>query len=176
MPLHVISQSGVVGVLLTVRQELRYGAPLEVEDGRPRAGARHGAEDLAWLIGDEAWPVPPWDMEAAVRDAFDPSCGHDLDAYLDYLALYTTFHAVQRLKLIVKEAQKRGWIAKARVRQYDDAGVHPEFAAQICRVGRHFADRNSLTAPIARDFEEAERMFVDLLRDGYARAAQEKTA
>ena len=26
------------------------------------AGLRHGAEDIAWLIGDEAWPIRPQDM------------------------------------------------------------------------------------------------------------------
>lgn len=130
-------------------------------------GARHGAEDLAWLIGDEAWCVTPEDMERIVIDCFDPTCGHDLDDYLSYLSLYVTFHCAQRLGLIVKEAKKRGWLSKAKVRKYDDAGVHPEFAAQICRVGRHFGDRNSLTAPIARDFEEAESLFKDILREGY---------
>ena len=133
-------------------------------------GARHGAEDLAWLIGDEAWTVSPQDMERIVRDGFDPACGVPLEDYMGYLSLYLTFHCAQRLGLIVKEARKRGWLSKAKVRKYDDAGVHPEFAMQICRVGRHFADRNRLTAPIARDYEEAEQVFVGILREGYARA------
>ena len=42
-----------------------------------------------------------------IIDNYDTGTGHDLDAYLDYLAAYTTFHCVQRLKLIVKEARKR---------------------------------------------------------------------
>lgn len=133
-------------------------------------GARHGAEDLAWLIGDEAWPISPQIMQQIVVDCFDPSCGHALESYLDYLALYITFHSAQRLGLIVKEAKKRGWLAKARVRQYDDAGVHPEFAAQICKVGCFFAERNALTAPIARDFEETQALFVNILREGHLRA------
>lgn len=137
-------------------------------------GARHGAEDLAWLIGDEAWPVAPEDMMQVVIDGFDPGCGHARDDYLNYLALYVTFHCAQRLGLIVKEARKRGWLSKAKVRKYDDAGVHPEFAAQICRVGRFFADRNSLTAPIARDYEEAEALFVGILRDGYRQAGAQR--
>ncbi|MEP2530927.1 hypothetical protein [Shimia sp.] len=133
-------------------------------------GARHGAEDLAWLIADEAWQVAPEDMQRIVTESFDPNCGHSLDDYLDYLALYVTFHCAQRLGLIVKEARKRGWLSKAKVRKYDDAGVHPEFAAQICRVGTFFGDRNSLTAPIARDFEEAEAVFIGILREGYLQA------
>ncbi len=34
------------------------------------------------------------------------------------------------------------------MRKYDDAGVHPEFAVQICRVGAYFASRRPDTAPI----------------------------
>jgi len=40
-----------------------------------------------------------------------------------------TFHCVQRLKLNTKEAKKRGWLSKERVRKYGDAVVHPEFVA-----------------------------------------------
>lgn len=127
------------------------------------AGVRHGAEDHAWLIGDEAWPVAPEIMEANVKDAFDPGLGHPIDAYFDYLGVYVTLHCVQRLKLIMKEARKRGWLSKTRVRKYDDAGVHPEFASHLCRVGAYFGARTALTAPIGRDFEDAAQVFDQML-------------
>ncbi len=133
------------------------------------SGLRHGAEDFAWLIGDEAWPLAPEMMLAVMVDGYDTATGEALDSYLDYLSVYTTLHCVQRFKLIVKEANKRGWLTKAKVRKYDDAGVHPEFAAQICRVGAFFAERNPLTAPLVRNFEAAEQGFRDLLRDQAAR-------
>ena len=123
------------------------------------SGLRHGAEDLAWLIGDEAWPLAPEVMEAIVKQSFDPSCGHGFDAYMEYLSAYLTFHCIQRFKLITKESQKRGWLSKERVRKYDDAGVHPDFAAQICNVGRHFAAKTRLTAPLVRNFEVAQEFF-----------------
>lgn len=129
------------------------------------AGARHGAEDLAWLIGDEAWPLRPDVMEAIVTDCFDPATGHTLGDYLDYMALYLTFHCVQRFKLIVHETSRRGWLSKTRVRKYDDVGAHPEFAAQLCRVGSYFAERNRVTRPVARDFEDAELVFLNILKD-----------
>ncbi|MCE0503935.1 hypothetical protein LR948_01065 [Roseivivax sp. GX 12232] len=134
------------------------------------SGARHGAEDLAWLIGDEAWPLAPEDMEAIVVDAYDPAQGDTLDAYLDYLALYLTFHAAQRFDLLIDEVRRRGWRSKTRVRKYDSVGMHPEFAAHICRVGAYFAARNALTQPMARDFEEAERHFRQVIRSGIALA------
>jgi hypothetical protein len=129
------------------------------------SGARHGAEDFAWLIGDEAWPLLPEEMEAIVSDCFDPGISDKINVYMDYLALYATFHAAQRLKLILSEVERRGWTSKSRVRKYDKAGAHPEFAAQICSVGRHFAQRNRETQPIARRFDDAVAYFVNKLAD-----------
>ena len=155
-----------------IKWDCRSGNAALGDDGRLRwfdfeySGIRHGAEDLAWLLGDEVWPIDPDDMLAIITDAYDPALGHSLDAYLDYLALYTTFHCIQRLQLVTRESEKRGWQSMRRIRKYDDAGVHPHFAAHLCRVGAFFAHRNTLTAPIARDFEEAEQVFVTLLRDG----------
>jgi hypothetical protein len=153
-----------------VKWDCRSGNAAIGDDGRLRwfdfeySGVRHGAEDVAWLLGDEAWPIGPEDMQQIVISAFDTQGEHKLDDYLDYLAIYLTLHCVQRLKLIVKEVHKRGWLSKTRVRKYDDAGVHPEFAAQICKVGAFFAQRSALSAPIGRDFEDAQKVFEEVLR------------
>ncbi|MEQ9260538.1 MAG: hypothetical protein RIG84_15740 [Roseovarius sp.] len=140
------------------------------------SGIRHGAEDFAWLLGDEVWPLPPETMQEIITEAYDHQQVHELDAYLDYLALYTALHCVQRLKLIVGDAEKRGWISKRRVLKYDFVGTHPEFALQVCRVGAFFAARSPLTLPLARDFEEAERAFLGLLRQGLAAKQMEVQA
>ena len=126
-------------------------------------GLRHGAEDFAWLIGDESLPLKPEIMLDIVQDNFDASNGHEKNAYFDFLSLYLAFHCVQRLKLIVKEAKKRGWLSKHRVLKYDDAGVHPAFAAHICEVGSYFAVRNAISAPLAPFFEAAQNVFEDIL-------------
>jgi len=123
------------------------------------AGLRHGAEDLAWLIADETWPIAPDVMADIVIENFDPDCGHDIADYMDYLSVYTTLHCVQRLKLIEQEVKRRGWLRKERVRKYDDAGVHPDFAVQLCRVGAYYSAQSPLTAPLTRNFEAAERSF-----------------
>lgn len=148
-----------------VKWDCRSGNAAIDSDGRLRwfdfeyCGMRHGAEDLAWLIGDEAWPIRPDQMVDIIIDAYDPTCGHQIEDYLEYLSVYVTFHAVQRLKLITKEAKKRGWLSKTRIRRYDDAGVHPDFAAQICRVGAYFSAQSPLTACLTRNFEAAEHGF-----------------
>ena len=127
---------------------------------------RHGAEDFAWLIGDEAWPVAPEDMVDVMIDAYDAGTGHDIADYLHYMSVYITFHTVQRFRLIVKEAKRRGWLSKERVREYDDAGVHPEFAAQILKVGRYFSAQSRITAPLTRNFDAAMNAFLDIQREG----------
>ncbi|MGO4908111.1 hypothetical protein ACEN2J_07230 [Pseudorhodobacter sp. W20_MBD10_FR17] len=152
-----------------VKWDCRSGNAAIGQDGKLRwfdceySGARHGAEDFAWLIGDESWPISPQDMEAIVADCFDPDISQNVTDYLDYMALYITFHSAQRLKLIISEVTRRGWSSKSRVRAYDKAGAHPEFAAQICRVGRYFAQRNRETQTLARDFDDAEAFFLTRL-------------
>ncbi|MCR9127054.1 MAG: hypothetical protein NXH82_13135 [Rhodobacteraceae bacterium] len=158
-----------------VKWDCRSGNAALDDGGRLRwfdfeyCGLRHGSEDLAWLIGDEAWPIAPDAMVDVIIDAYDPDTGHALPQYLEYLSVYLTFHAVQRFKLIVKEVQKRGWQSKARVRKYDDAGVHPEFAAHICAVGAYFAAQSPRTAMLSRHFGMARQGFVDIMAHSRAR-------
>ncbi len=165
-----------------VKWDCRAGNAAIGGDGRLRwfdfeyAGLRHGAEDLAWLIGDESWPLGPEVMLDIVSDAFDPGSGQAREAYLDYLSLYLSLHALQRFKLIVKEVAKRGWKSKKRIRRFDDAGLHPEFAAHICRVGAFFAARNAITGPLARDFEETAAVFAEIAREGQRAAPAEVRA
>lgn len=155
-----------------VKWDCRSGNAAIDADGRMNwfdfeySGLRHGAEDFSWLIGDEAWPLAPDLMADVIIDAFDPECGHEIGDYLEYLSVYVTLHCVQRFKLIIKEAQKRDWLSKEKVREYDDAGVHPEFAIQICKVGQYFSARSRLTTPLSLNFEEAKRTLSQILRDG----------
>ncbi|QFT62715.1 hypothetical protein [Roseivivax sp. THAF30] len=132
------------------------------------AGVRHGAEDLAWLIADEAWPINPEVMEKIILDCLPSEDRSAADTYLDYLWLYTSFHCIQRIKLIMKEVVKRGWLSKSRIRKFDDAGVHPEFAYNLCKVGEYAAYRNRETALLARDFADGQRFFLSIMRDGLA--------
>lgn len=123
------------------------------------AGVRHGAEDFAWLIGDEAWPLAPALMQKIVAENFDPALGQARAVWMEYLALYLTFHAVQRLHLIKEEAARRGWRPKALLRRKDDVGTHPDFAAHLCLVGATFAAGSRLTESLVPQFEAAERFF-----------------
>jgi len=126
-------------------------------------GRRHGAEDLAFLIADEVWPVDPATMLTIVTENLRDTEIPNSAAYLSYLSLYTTFHALQRLTLIVEETRKRGWRSKTRVLERDDVGKHPEFAANICKIGGFFADRHPLTQPLLRNFAAAETAFRHML-------------
>ncbi len=123
------------------------------------AGLRHGAEDFAWLIGDEAWPINGQMMLDLVDDNFDADCGHSRRDYFEYLSAYVALHCVQRIKLVLSEVGKHGWKSKARVRSRDDAGVHPEFLAHVARVGGFFADRAPSTAALVRNFDATAAHF-----------------
>jgi hypothetical protein len=148
-----------------LKWDCRAGNAAIGEDGYVRwfdfeyAGLRHGAEDFAWLIADETWPLAPDKMADVMIETFDHGSGYDIEDYLDYLSVYVTLHAVQRLKLIQKEVKKHGWLSKGRVMEYDDAGVHPDYAHQLCRVGAYYAAQSKLTAPLSRNFEAASRAF-----------------
>lgn len=151
-----------------VKWDCRAGNAALDEAGRLRwfdfeyAGIRHGAEDFAWLIGDESWPVDAATMLDLVAEGFDPACGHDLDDYMAYLTVYSTLHCVQRLKLILEEVQRRGWRDAAEIVDRDDVGRHPDFAAQLCRNAAVLADRHAYTAPLVPYFETAVDSFLSV--------------
>ncbi len=154
-----------------VKWDCRSGNAAMGDDDRLRwfdfeyAGMRHGAEDFAWLIGDEAWPIAPDQMVDVMIDSFDASCGIPLEDYMHYLAIYTTFHAIQRLNLVTREAGRRGWASKHHIRKYDDAGRNPAFAVHIAEVGAYFSDQTTLTAPLTQNFITARDGFAEILAE-----------
>ena len=144
-----------------VKWNTRPGYAVVCNDGFLRwhgfelSGVRHGAEDLAWFIGDETWPLNPQQMIEVVSDTFDSDCGNTLDDYLEYLSVYTTLHCVQRLKSILREVQNNGWRDLQNARRKDQPGVDPNFALQLCKVGAFFADRSKLTKQVVANFEQS---------------------
>ncbi len=112
------------------------------------AGMRHGAEDLAWLIADEVWPVSVDLMFGIVRDRYDRTQGQAIDEYLAYLSVFATFHALQRVLLIIQQVRKRGWRSRARILARDDVGLHPEIGQNICTIAADLADMQALTRPL----------------------------
>ena len=111
------------------------------------------------MIADNSWPVAPDIMRQIVIDNFDTTNGHEIEDYLDYLATYVALHAIQRLKLIVREVQKHGWRSKERILHHDDVGRNPGYAAHLCTVGAYFAAHSRVAAPLARNFERAQANF-----------------
>lgn len=130
------------------------------------AGLRHGAEDFAWLIGDESLPIAPAVVQAVIEDALPADLPGGREDYLDYLAVYTSFHILQRLILIMGEARRRGWLRIERVLSKDDVGAHPEMARNLCAMGAHFAALSPTTAMLAGHFEAAAATFERILTTG----------
>lgn len=153
-----------------VKWDCRAGNAALDDAGRLRwfdfeyAGMRHGAEDLAWLIGDETWPLDAATMLDIVAQEFDPGCGHARDDYMEYLAIYGTLHCVQRLKLILEEVQRRDWRDASEIVERDDVGRHPVYAANLCRSAAQLADRSRATACLVPYFETAVNAFTEVLQ------------
>lgn len=148
-----------------IKWDCRAGNAATGADGRMRwfdfeyAALRHGAEDLAWLVADEIWPVPPQVMFPLIRAAQAQAEADDTDAYMAYLALFTTLHAVQRILLILDEVKARGWLPMARVLGRDDVGVTPRLGMRLCETGKWCADLDPLTRPLIPLFEAMHAKF-----------------
>jgi hypothetical protein len=160
-----------------VKWDCRSGNAALGADGKLRwfdfeySGLRHGAEDLAWLIGDEIWPVRPAQMLDIVSDAFDPGTGYRRADYLSYLALFTTFHSVQRLLMILGEVTRRGWSSQERVVRYDRIGAHPLLGLGSAETAAFCADQNEATRPLVPLFEAVSRLFADAMQGSSAKLA-----
>lgn len=123
------------------------------------AGRRHGAEDPAWLIADEVWPVGAPTMFDLVERAC-PAVGPDeKERYMNYLALYTTCHAAQRLSMIQDSYARKGWIKRSAILARDFLGTHYQFATHLSGVGAFAAERNRLTRPFVPVFEALKASF-----------------
>ncbi|MCB1389096.1 MAG: hypothetical protein KDK12_08165, partial [Rhodobacteraceae bacterium] len=155
-----------------VKWDCRTGNAAIGSDNRLRwfdfeyAGLRQGAEDLAWLIGDESLPLSPGVVQAVIEEALPADVPGGRTDYLDYLVVYTTFHILQRLILIMGEARSRGWLHIERVLAKDDVGAHPELARNLCAMGAHFAALSPLTAMLSAHFEAAAATFQRILLTG----------
>ncbi len=122
------------------------------------SGARHGAEDFAWLFGDESWVLDPRHMIAVTKETFDKSYGLALPDFLDFLSVYTTMHCALRFNLIIREAQENGWDCENEGRRKEHPGISPAYAKQLCAVGAFFAERNKLTRALVPNFEQTARV------------------
>jgi hypothetical protein len=126
------------------------------------AGVRHGAEDFSWLIADETWPILPERMLAIIDDAFDSTISKEKrESWIEYLSIYTVFHAAERLRLVQDEVKKRGWKSKEKILGHDDVGMHPSYARKLCSVGAFFSERSPLTAPLTKAFETVGKHYGD---------------
>jgi len=128
------------------------------------AGMRHGAEDFAWLIGDENWPVDPALMLDLVQTHQKTGDGREWSVYRDYLTVYTTLHVFQRILLILRGVKRKGWISKERALRYDDVGINPVLAVRICQLGEFMANQHPLTEPLGAVFAQATTKFAQVIK------------
>lgn len=123
------------------------------------AGVRHGAEDFAWLVADENWPIAPETMMKIIEDRFDGNYGRSWQEYKSYLEVYGALHSIKRIVLIVNSAQRKGWVTPQKALHYDDVGVNPKLGLRLCEVGQYLADQNKITEPVGKLLNSAAGMF-----------------
>jgi len=123
------------------------------------AGLRHGAEDFAWLIADETWPVKAETMIDIIADTYTSDQDRCWQSYKTYLEVYTCLHAVQRILLIIKNARRRGWISEIQALRKDDVGINPKLGIRLCNGMMILAERNKVTMPMVKLFEAAKQAF-----------------
>lgn len=128
------------------------------------AGMRHGAEDFAWLLGDENWPVDPALMLDLVQAHQKTGDGREWPAYRDYLTVYTTLHVFQRILLILRGVKRKGWISKERALRFDNVGTNPVLAERICQLGEFMANQHALTEPLGSVFAQARQKFAQVIQ------------
>lgn len=135
------------------------------------AGLRHGAEDFAWIIGDEIWPVEAATMLDLIGAAYQPTADESREAYLDYLVHYAAFHTIQRIMLIIREARRRGWLSLAEVIRRDKVGVTPHLGIRMAQRGRWLAAQDADLRPLTALFDVAQTRFEDVLAQAAETAA-----
>jgi len=109
-------------------------------------GKRQGAEDFAWMMGDEFWPLAPQDMLPILEAALPAE-------KLNYLRLFTPFHIMQRLTIIHRLVARRGWLDAQKALAEDKIGAVPELAVRLATHGAEWAGLCDLTRPMAPWFK-----------------------
>ncbi len=151
-----------------VKWDARCGNAALDETGQMRwfdleySGMRHGAEDLAWLIADESWPLDGEMMTALIQDILTEEDTDNVEEYMEYLEQYSALHAIQRLRLIVQTARRRGWVGRIEAIKYDKVGADPRMAESLAERGAYFAGRHANTAPLVDLFESTAQAFRDV--------------
>lgn len=149
------------GRRVIVKWDARPGNAVVRADGRvgwfdwELVGLRHGVEDIAWLAGDEFWPLG---REATLAAAERAGALRD-DRSRRLLCLFTALHGARRLALIARHRLAEGWIAAETALRYDRVGRAPDLARGLARRLVDWAEADSLTRPLVPFYETVAGWF-----------------
>lgn len=113
-------------------------------------GRRAGVEDLAYLIADEFFPLPP----RAALAVFVDTRPQAMKRHFQLLVRFAALRAARRLMLIRERWQGQGEEDLARLLRTDIAGYSPQTVKNLCKHGAGYAARDPLTAPLEPWFEQ----------------------
>jgi hypothetical protein len=119
----------------------------------------HGPEDLAFLIADETWPLDMTLMLDMVETRLTPDITTTPQAFMTYLAEYTTLHAIRRLRLIFSEVRRKGWSNRSHILKFDHVGTNPHMGERLSRAAGDLSLRTPSTAPLKPLFDQVTEVF-----------------
>ena len=87
------------------------------------------------------------------QDAPDPA------AWSAYLQEYSCLQAIRRLRFILSQAKRKGWVDKVTILKYDRAGTNPHMGEHLALRGAALARLAPSTQPLAPLFDQAADVF-----------------
>ena len=132
-------------------------------------GKRQGMEDIAWLAGDEFWPLGAQPVIDILQDRLPPDRA---EGDIRYLTHFMVFHIVQRLNLIRNRVRKAGWADPHKAMRLDKIGSDRDLARRLCRHGAEWAERQDLTRPMVPWFRAVAEKLDTLRKRGDKRKAE----
>jgi hypothetical protein len=121
------------------------------------AGRRGGAEDFAFLAGDEFWPLGA----DATLELFARTGPGVTPTMMRFLTCFTTLQITQRLEMILGRVQRKGWTDADRALRYDKIGAAPEMLERLGAHGADWASRDSRVKPLVEWFQRITQAIAD---------------
>ena len=124
-------------------------------------GLRHGVEDFAWLICDEAFPQLLSRIYPRIERLIRQSWGTEGEAALRMFDIFGALQASFRLRVVLQEIHKKSWTARQDILKTDLVGADPFMAERLAENGAFLAQRHVETRPFVELMRSTARAFRD---------------
>lgn len=123
------------------------------------AGLRHGAEDYAWLICDEVFPLNLAEHFPVIRDRIARAHPPDVPDPVRMVEIFGALQASLRLRVIVTELKKKSWTPQREILALDLVGADPYMAERLACNGAYLSSLNQETQGFSAVFAALAQQF-----------------